>query len=236
MDGGGCDVSTVILAPCSNAPKMSVNKVPGRQDNVVYRQRDSLACRRIVVKVKRKGAVDIDNIKCEEIRRTALSNLNNAAQAFVKFSKKGESNTAKVIIRSTLNHPIHHSTRFNASHGTIPAQGTTTAKKHGDGTAMTTARPLSDKSGRYSIATSVSHQLQQKKDVPEFKSAFQDGSLRQTPIGTRAVARAQQKYIYIQTSTGAQHSSVAIPKECHAADVNVPQTLENGHKGKTEDL
>lgn len=209
MDGGGCDVSTVILAPCSIAPQMGVNALPGRQNNVVDRQCDSLTCRRIVVKVKRKGAVDIDNIKCEEIRRTALSNLNNAAQAFVKFSKKGESNTAKVIIKTTLNHPIHHSTKFNASQCTIPAQVTTTAKKYGGGTAMTTTRSLTDKFGRYSKATSVSHQLQQKKDAPEFKSVFHNGSLRPTQMGTRAVARA-------------------IPKECHAADT--------GHRRITEDL
>lgn len=235
MDGGGGDF-TVILAPCSIASRMGVNKVAGRQVNGADRPRDSLACRRIVVKVKRKNAVDIDNIKCEEIRRTALSNLNNAAQAFVKFSKKGESNTAKVIVKSTLKHPIHHSTRFNASQSTIPAQVTTAAVKDGGGTAMTTARPLNDKFSQYSITTSVSHQLQQKKDVPTLQSVFQNGSLRQTQIGTRAVARAQQQYIYIQTSTGALHGSVAIPKECHAADVNVFRTFENGHERITDDL
>lgn len=108
MNGGSCDGSSVILAPRSIASRMNMNMnkvlVRRNDENSVNKQFDPSASRRIVMKVKRKSAVNVDNTKCNEIRRTALSHLNNATQAFVQFSTIDEGTIAKVLIKSASNH------------------------------------------------------------------------------------------------------------------------------------
>lgn len=246
MDGSNCSGSMVVLASRSIA-----SQSVWRNDESVMtsKQTDWAKCYRIVVKVKRKSAVNGTNgIKCDEIRRKALSNLINAKHGFVQVSKDDGCTSAKLMLKSaskpiklSANTTIKPATMKNAERQTKKCE----TKKYDGNTAMTTTTQIDDKFCQYSTAMNgASHHYQrhqrqqqmQKKIVPVLKSVFQNVPLRQTKNVTRAMTQTHQHYIYICTSNEACHRPVAIPKDCHATEVNVLRTNKNGQNVTLEDL
>lgn len=245
MNDSKCSGSMVVLAPRSIASQ----SVWRNDENVMTsKQTDWAKCHRIGVKVKRKSAVNGTNgIKCDEIRRKALSNLNNATHGFVQVSKNDGCTSAKLMVKS-VSKPIKLSARTTIKPATMENVERQTkkceAKKYDGNTAMTTTTQNDDKFCQYSTAMNDAsqhyrHQRQQqkqKKIVPVLKSVFQNVPLRQTKTVTRAMTQAHQHYIYIRTSNEACHRPVAIPKDCHTANVNVLRKNKNGQNVTPEDL
>lgn len=216
-----------------------------RNDENLGNERDDLSsCRRIVVKVKRKNSFHIDTIKCDELQRSALGNLNNAAngQAFVHLSKKGGSTRTKVVIGPVSNRS-HYPAESNVQLCTKSAKETTTFENierrthKSEATAMTTTSQRNDKLCQYPSSMNMLHQQSQQRQNRDWP-VFQNEWLLQTKIVTRALARVPQHNVHVDTSNGC---SVAIPNNCHAAngssaDVNVLQTSESGLKSVPDDL
>lgn len=208
----------------------------GQNAGTADRHSESEPCYRIVGKVKRQNAVNIESIQCVRPNRTALSNLNNATQTLVQLSKNGERISAKLMDTSEIN--VNRTKNAKSKTAFKFAERQThknEATKRGDDTAMAMTIQSNDKFCQYSRAMCVSHQQQQQKqNVPVFKSTIPNLSLRPTQIVARAVTRAQHRYIDIHKSNGECHRSVAISKDhCHitdatTADVNVLRTIENG--------
>lgn len=227
-DGGPCSFLLISnLRSIASRTNMNTVLLRRNDENVPNERDDVTGCHRIVVKVKRKNSPHIDSIKCDEIQRSALSNLNIAAhaQTFVQLSKRGGSTSTNVVIKSVSNR-FHHPIESNMQLGTNSAKETTTVENierrlhKSEATAMTTATQLNDKLCQYSTSMSMLHpQQDQNKDMP----LFQNGWQLQTNLATRAMTQAQQHHIHVDRSNWTCQRSVGIPKKS-SADENVIRT------------
>lgn len=241
----GCSGFTVILDLRSIESRTNMNTVlVRRNDENAPNEQDNLsACRRIVVKVKRKNSPHIDATRCDELQRSALSNLNIAhhAQAFVHLSKRGGSISTNVVVKSASNR-VHHQAGSDVQLGTHLTKEKTTTENierrthKGEATAMTTTTQLNDKLCQYSTSMSMLHQQQEQenKDLPVFQNEW----LLQTKRVTRALTRAQKHRLHVDTSNRTCHPTVANPEHSDesSADKSVLRKSENVLKPVSDDL